>query len=169
MTRSRRVALVFPLLCLAAAALAEERILQLPNGEALRYELIDPGSQRSARDSAYRLLRHLADGNIESAAALSNAPKRRLQVLQSFRESVGEEAFKRLFSRYFAPENRLVMEAAIGRHRLLVWELGEAGHQLAGQYWGEVAGNFVLDDVPSSERANLQRVLEAYRRERAPE
>lgn len=80
---------------------------------------------------------------------------------------MGEEEFKRFFGRYFAPENRLLMEAAIGRHRLLVWDLGEAGNQLAGQYYVEVDGKFVLDDVPNKQRSNLQRVLEAYRRQTA--
>jgi hypothetical protein len=151
-------------LCLAGSALAEERILQPPNGEDLRYQLIEPGSRGSARDSAYELLRHLADGNIEAAAALSNAPKRRLEVLQNYRQSVGEEQFKRVFSRYFAPENRLLMEAALGKHRLLVWDLGEANHQLAGQYFVEADGRFLMDDVPSAERAKLQQVLQARRK-----
>jgi hypothetical protein len=152
------------LLC-AVPVLAQDRVLQLPNGEELRYQLIEPGSQGSARDSAYQLLRHLANGNIEAAAALSNAPKRRLEVLQSFRASVGEEEFKQVFGRYFAPKNRLVMEAAIGKHRLLVWDLGEAGNELAGQYYVEVDGKFVLDDVPNKQRTSLQRVLEAYRKQ----
>jgi hypothetical protein len=152
------------MLCLAGAALAEERILRLPNGEELRYELIEPGSEASARDSAFQVLRHLAEGNIEAAAALSNAPKRRLEVLQSYRQSVGEEEFKRVFARYLAPENRLLIEAAIGKRRLLVWQLGETGNRLAGQYYVELDGKFVLDDVPNSDRSNLQRVLEAYRR-----
>jgi hypothetical protein len=38
-------------------------------------------------------------------------------VLREFKRSVGEEEFKRLFARYFAPENRIVMEAAIGPRR----------------------------------------------------
>lgn len=152
-------------LLFAVPALAQERVLQLPNGEELRYQLIELGSQASARDSALQMLRHLADGNLEAAAALSNAPKRRLAVLQSFRQSVGEEEFKRVFSRYFAPENRLLMEAGIGKHRLLMWDLGEAGNQLAGQYYVELDGKFVLDDMPNKERTNLQRVLEAYRKQ----
>ena len=55
------------------------------------------------------------------------------------------------------------MEAAIGKRRLLVWDLGEAGHQLAGQYFVEVDGRFRMDDVPNEERSKLQRVLEAKR------
>jgi hypothetical protein len=56
------------------------------------------------------------------------------------------------------------MEAAIGRHHLLVWELGEANHQLAGQYFVEVDGRFVMDDVPNPERAELQQVLNSQRK-----
>ena len=109
------------------------------------------------------MLRHLADGNIEEAAALSNAPQRRLEVLRNYRDSVGEEEFKRIFGRYFAPENRLIAEVALGPHRLLVWDLGEAGNRLAGQYYVEVEGRFLLDDVPSRERSELRRMLQEIR------
>jgi hypothetical protein len=117
----------------------------------------------SARPAALRMLKHLAAGELEAAAALSNAPARRLEVLREFRQSVGEEEFKRLFGRYFAPENRVVMEAAIGRHRLLVWDLGEADHRIVGQYFVEAQGGFFLDDVPSAERTKLQRLLAGFR------
>jgi hypothetical protein len=109
------------------------------------------------------VLRHLAAGNIEAAAALSNAPQRRLEVLRDYRDAVGEEAFKRVFGRYFAPENRLIAEVAIGPRRLLVWELGEADHRLAGQFYVEVDGKFVMDDIPSRERSELREVLEKMR------
>ena len=127
------------------------------------YRLVSDPSE-SARPVALEILKHLAAGELEAAAALSNAPQRRLEVLRDFRDSVGEAQFRKLFGRYFAPENRVVMEAAIGTHRLLVWDLGEAGHQLAGQYFVELDGRFVMDDVQSSERAKLQRVLESRRR-----
>ena len=120
-------------------------------------------AQDSAQPVAMRLLRHLAEGNLEAAAALSNAPQRRLEVLRSYRNAVGEEEFKRVFGRYFAPENRLITEIAAGRHRLLVWELGEASNRVAGQYFVEVEGEFLLDDVPSRERSELRRVLQDYR------
>lgn len=110
-----------------------------------------------------QLLRHLAAGELEAAAALSNAPQRRLEVLRSYRNAVGEDEFKRLFGRYFAPENRLIAEVALGRHRLLVWELGEAGNRIAGQYYVETEAGFAMDDVPSRERAELRRVLQDYR------
>jgi hypothetical protein len=145
-----RFALVLAAFCAAATALADEHRL-----------VTDPGE--SARPAALRILRHLAAGELEAAAALSNAPQRRLEVLRGFRDSAGEEAFKQLFARYFAPENRIVMEAAIGPRRLLVWDLGEARHQLVGQYFVEVGGAFLIDDVPSAERKRLQRVLEAQR------
>ena len=109
------------------------------------------------------MLQHLAEGDIEAAAAMSNAPQRRREVLQSFRESIGEDGFKQLFARYFAPQNRLVAEVALGPRRLLIWDLGEAGNQLAGQYYIEADGKFLLDDVPDPERAQLQQVLQAYR------
>jgi hypothetical protein len=149
----------------AALAQAEERVLELAVGETLRYSVLDAPapSALSARDTAMRLLRHLADGDIEQAALLSNAPRRRYEVLHEYRGSVGEEEFKRLFAQYFLPENRLVAEVALDAHRLLVWDLGGAEHRLAGQYYVEVEGRFLMDDVPSEKRAQLRRVLEAYR------
>jgi hypothetical protein len=134
----------------AAPALAQQRV-------------VDPAAGDSARPAAMRILRYLAEGDVEAAAALSNAPQRRLEVLRGYRNSVGEEEFKRVFGRYFAPENRLIVEIAAGRHRLIVWELGEAGNRLAGQYFVEVGGEFLLDDVPSRERSELRRVLQDYR------
>ena len=125
--------------------------------------LVDPSATDSARGTAMLMLRHLADGNIEEAAALSNAPGRRFEVLRHYRDAVGEDEFKRVFGRYFAPENRLIAEVALGRHRLMIWDLGEAGHRLAGQYYVEVEGKFLMDDVPSAQRSQLRRVLEAYR------
>jgi hypothetical protein len=112
------------------------------------------------------VLRHLADGDIEAAARLSNAPQRRLEVLRDYRNAVGEEEFKRIFGRYFAPQNRLIAEVAIGPRRLLVWDLGEADNHLAGQLYVEAEGGFVMDDVPSPERSQLRAILEKYRRER---
>jgi hypothetical protein len=151
-------------LSFSAPALAEERVLQLPNGEELHYRVItDPAE--SARETATQLLRHLAAGDIAAAAALSNAPMRRYEVLRDYRDMVGEEEFKRAFGRYFAPGNRLVVEASIGRRRLLVWDLGEAGNHLAGQHYVEVDGKFLLDDEPNAERARLTRLLEELRRQ----
>jgi hypothetical protein len=128
--------------------------------------VIHPSAADSARGTAMALLRHLAAGKIEEAAALSNAPQQRLEVLRQYRTAIGEEEFKRVFGRYFAPQNRVIAEVAIARHRLLIWDLGEAGNQLAGQYYVEVDGRFLLDDEPSPERSKLQQVLERYRREK---
>jgi hypothetical protein len=150
-------------LVLAAALLAAAGSL----AQEPPYRVISDAAE-SAQPVALQMLKHLAAGELEAAAALSNAPERRLEVLREFRNSVGEERFRKLFGRYFAPENRIVMEAAIGRHRLLVWDLGEANHQLAGLYFVELDGRFVMDDVPNAERAKLQRVLESQRKKSAP-
>jgi hypothetical protein len=94
---------------------------------------------------------------------LSNAPQRRLDVLRDYRSAVGAEEFTRVFARYFATGNRVVAEVAYGSHRLLVWDLGEAGNRLVGQFYIELDGAFVMDDVPSPARSRLQRILEEYR------
>jgi len=132
----------------AAPALAQER-------------LVAPSAPDSARDTALTVLKHLAEGDIERAAALSNAPPQRLELLRGYRDSVGEDEFRRLFDRFLAPDNRLIAEVAIGPRRLLVWEL--ADRQLAGQFYIEVEGKFLMDDVPSRERAQLRGVLRRYR------
>jgi hypothetical protein len=142
----------FATLLIAAAASA-----QAPGYRTIT----DPAE--SAQPVALEILKHLAAGELERAAELSNAPERRLEVLRQFMSAVGKEEFRRLFGRYFAPQNRVVLEAAIGARRLLVWELGEADKQLAGQYYVELDGKFVMDDVPSAERTQLQRVLESQR------
>jgi len=159
-----------------AAAFAQqesERTLEV-DGETLRYTLrvhpddahvLDPSAQiapNSALNTAKLLHRHLAAGEIEAAAALSNAPERRLEVYREYRARIGERKFRRIFTEYFYPENRLVAEIAIGTHRLLIWRLQSAQH-LAGQYYVETGNNVLMDDVPSSERSQLRRVLEAYR------
>jgi hypothetical protein len=135
-------------LLVAAPALAQER-------------LIEPSAPDSARDTALAVLKHLAAGDLEQAAALSNAPKQRLELLRGYRDVVGEDEFKRRFGLFFAPDNRLIAEVAIGPRRLLVWELGDS--QLAGQFYIEVEGKFLMDDVPSRERTQLRGVLRRYR------
>ena len=120
----------------------------------------------SALDAAKLLNLHLSTGDIEEAALLSNSPRRRFEVLQDYRQSVGEEEFKRVFTQYFFPENRLLAEIGIGPHRLLIWELKDGAAQssgLAGLYFVEVEGRYLIDDVPNQTRANLRRVLQAYR------
>jgi hypothetical protein len=134
----------------AAPALAQER-------------LIEPSAPDSARGTASTVLKHLAEGDLEQAAALSNAPKQRLELLRGYRDVVGENEFRRLFGRLLAPDHRLIAEVAIGPRRLLVWELADASRQLAGQFYIEVDGKFLMDDVPSRERAELQGVLRRYR------
>jgi hypothetical protein len=143
-------ALILFLVSAAAAGAADYRLVTNP--------------AESAKESATRLLALLAEGDIEAAARLSNAPERRYEVLRDYRAQVGEAEFKRVYARYFEPGNRLMAEAAIGKRRLLVWQLGQAGGHLAGQFFVEVDGRFVLDDVPSPERQRLERVLREYRK-----
>ena len=90
-------------------------------------------------------------------------------MLRDYRAKVGEEEFKRVFDRYFHPQNRLVAEYMLGIHRLLICDLGEEAHHLAGQYYVEIEeGKFLMDDAPSEPRSRLRRVLQDYRRGKAP-
>ena len=159
---SRALALLLALASGAALAQVEDRTAELAPGDVLRYRLVE-GSGSSARETSLELLRRLASGDLEGAAALSTAPRRRFEELAKYRDAVGAEEFKRVYGRYFAPANRLVAEVATGAHRLLVWELGEAGGRVAGQFWVQIDGRFFLDDAPGEERSRLRRLLEAYR------
>lgn len=159
---------LFLFFIIAGPAQAEERILDLGKGATLRYEVVDSGApeSRSARATAGQILRHLSEGRIEDAAALSNAPQRRYEVLRDYRISVGNDEFKRVFAQYLG--TRIVDEIAIGDRRLIIWDLAEATHHFAGQYYVEIDGRFLMDDVPSEERAKLTRVLQSYRQSASP-
>jgi hypothetical protein len=158
----------------------ESRALELEGGGSVAYTLrMHPADAHVARpagelaptsalDAARLLNLHLSAGDIEEAALLSNAPRRRFEVLRDYRESVGEEEFKRVFTQYFDPENRLLAEIAIGRHRLLVWDLKDGATRIAGQYFVEVDGRYLVDDVPNDVRTSLRWVLEAYRAGKLP-
>lgn len=128
----------------------------------------DAASPASALGSAHRILQYLSEGNLEDAAALSNAPKRRFAVLHDYLASVGADEFRRVFARFLRAENRVLAEVAIGAHHLLVWDLPSADQRLAAQYYVEVDGRFLMDDVPSEARSQLTRVLRAWRTERSP-
>jgi hypothetical protein len=116
----------------------------------------------SALDTARLLNLHLTTGDLEEAALLSNAPRRRFEELRNFQEAHGEDEFKRVFAEYFAPENRLVAEIVIGPHSLLVWDQKRAS-RIAGQFFVTVDGRCFVDDVPSDTRTRLRWILEAYR------
>ena len=129
----------------AATAFAQERLL-------------DPAAPDSASHTAKVVLSHLAAGELEQAAALSNAPQQRLGLLRAYLSSVGEEKFRSVFGELLT--TRLVAEVGLGPRRLLIWEIGD---QLSGQYYVQVDGKFLMDDVPSAERAQLARVLQRFR------
>jgi hypothetical protein len=153
----------------------EARTLEIEGGARVSYtlhnhpagaHLLRPAAAlapSSALDTAKLLNLHLSTGDLEEAALLSNAPRRRFEVLREYRESIGEDEFKRVFAQYFQPENRLLAEIAIDRHRLLVWDLREGATRIAGQYFVEVEGRYLIDDVPNDARTQLRWVLDAYR------
>jgi len=119
-------------------------------------EVVDAAD--SARPTAERILKHLAAGDIDAAAALSNAPERRAHVLRDYRDSVGEAEFRRVFAQYAA--RSVAREIAIGERRLVMWDLDGP---LSAQYFVRAGGQFLLDDVPNDQRAELRRVLRSLR------
>ena len=151
------------LVLLAAAALAaraEGRVLLLDNGETVEYRLV-ADSKESAKPVAAQILRHLAAGELEEAALLSNAPRRRFEVLSEYRAQVGDEEFRRIYGEYLKAQNRVVAEVAIDSRRLIIWDLGE--QRIAGQYYVAVDGRFLMDEAPRDERDPLRAILQAYR------
>jgi hypothetical protein len=184
MARTAALGAALLLAPLAWAQDAVPRTYQVENGPSVEYQvrafaadahLQQPAKEltrASALDTAKLLNLHLTLGEIEEAAMLSNAPKRRFEVLKDYRETVGDEEFKRVFAQYFYPENRLVAEVAIDRHRLLLWELQTqkppARPVLAAQYFVEVDGQYMIDDVPNDTRTRLRWVLEGYRAGKIP-
>jgi hypothetical protein len=149
------------------AAQGEERSIDLGGGKTLRYALLRPGDAApSALVAAREILRLLAEGEITQAASFSNAPERRQEVLQDYRASVGDAEFKRIFARYARSPVRA--EVAIGSHRLIIRDLEDGQNSLAGQYFVEVGGRFVVDDVPNETRADLRRVLQTFRKPPGP-
>jgi hypothetical protein len=150
----------------AAGAIAQprERVLEVPDGEPIHYRVLDatvPDAD-SARLTAQRMLRHLAEADIEEAALLSTRPKRRYEELARYLLIVGDSEFKRVFWQYLSAGGPAA-EIAIGPHRLLIWNLPDAGDALGAQYYVDIEGRFLLDDVPNETRLRLRRVLEAYR------
>lgn len=132
-----------------------------PSGEA------GAAHASGALHTATLLNRHLVAGNIEDAALLSTAPRRKFELLRDYRRAVGEADFKRIYGRYFEPENRLVAEVVMAGHSLLVWHLKE-NDRFAGQYYVEVEGKVLIDDTPSLTRVRLARVLDAIRAGKLP-
>jgi hypothetical protein len=122
-------------------------------------------AQADARDTAAKLVALLAEGKVEEAAALSNHPRRRREVLEAYRKQVGEGEFRRIYARY--REGRIVEEIAEGPRRLVIWQLTEPPGHVAGQFFVEKDGRFVLDDEPSEARNRLRRALADYREARA--
>jgi len=118
--------------------------------------ITDPAE--SAAGAARRVLEHLAAGDLEAAAALSNAPERRREVLRDYRARVGDAEFRRVFEEYLAQP--AVAELARGERRLI---MRRVNGEFVGQYFVRVGAGFLVDDVPNEERAGLQHVLRAYR------
>jgi len=161
--------------CAPAQARAEEhRVLELENGERIRYmlsthaadaHLLDAETTlqpRSALNTAKMVTRYLAEGKIEDASLLSNAPKARFARLRESFEGWSDADFRRAYGRYFDTENRIVGEVAIDGHRLLTWHLKDTDY-LAAFFLVEIEDRLLIDDVPNETRANLRRVLQAYR------
>lgn len=122
-------------------------------------EVVDAAD--SARPTAARILQHLAAGDIDAAAALSNAPQQRAELLRAYRDRVGEAEFRRVFAEYAS--RPVVREIAIGERRLVMWDFDS---RLGAQYFVRAGDAFVVDDVPSAERTELRRVFERERQQR---
>lgn len=176
MRRALRFSVVLCVFLAAAPAGAEEALI--PPGDAaqgtaheldigdrrVRYTVRRPldRDESGALATARRLHAHLARGDIEAAALLSNTPKRRYEVYKEYLESVGEEEFRKVFAQYLAPASRVLAEIAIGPQRLLIWQL-DGLPAPTGEFFIEIEGRTYMDDRPSETRRQLRRILERYR------
>ena len=133
-------------------------------GEERAYRMVGP-EEPSALPVARQILTHLAAGEIDEAARLSNEPARRTEVLRDYLRAVGEAEFRRVYAEYLQPPNHLAAEIALGPRRLLIWQLDTAGEQLAGQYYIESDGRFLMDDRPGPERTVLRQALTERRKQ----
>ena len=156
------------------------RSLELEDGKRIDYtlrthaadaHLVKPATvlaPTSALDAARLLNLHLSTGDIEEAALLSNSPRRRFEVLQDYRRTIGDDEFRRVFAEYFDVKNKLIAEIVIGPHSMLVWNQ-TATSNIAGQFFVKMDdGRYLVDDIPNSTRASLRQVLEAYRAGKIP-
>lgn len=183
----RRALLAGMLFALAAQAQTEEtRTLAREDGTSVTYtlrsyppnaHLLQPDTRpvpTSALESAKLIILHLSDGDIEQAALLSNAPRRRYEELANFKKTYGDDEFKRVFAAYFDPNNSVAAEIVVDNRSLLIWKLtsapkpGTPSFHYAGQFFVEVDGAYLIDDVPNDQRARLRWVLEAYRSGKIP-
>jgi hypothetical protein len=182
-----QVLLAGMLLALSAQAQTEEtRTLLREDGTSVTYRLrtyppdahlLRPDARpvpTSALESAKLIIFHLSDGDIEQAALLSNAPRRRYEELTTFRKTHGDEQFKRLFAEYFDPKNSVAAEIVVDDRSLLIWRLintsrpGAPSIHYAGQFFVQIDGAYLIDDVPNEQRTRLRWVLEAVRAGKVP-
>ena len=108
---------------------------------------------------------HLARGEIEAAALLSNSPKRRFEIYRDYLESVGEASFRQVYSQYLDSSTKALAEIALGERRLIVWKLVGLA-QSTGEFFIRIEDETYMDDVPSEDRKLLRRILETYRQQR---
>ncbi|HXR57916.1 MAG TPA: hypothetical protein VN747_01225 [Burkholderiales bacterium] len=167
-----------------AALLAQAetpRSLELEDGKRIDYllrthpadaHLVKPATvlaPTTALDAARLLNLHLSTGDIEEAALLSNSPRRRFEVLQDYRRTIGDDEFRRVFAEYFDPKNKLLAEVVIGPHSMLVWNQANTS-TLAGQFFVKMDdGRYLVDDIPNPVRTSLRQVLDAYRAGKIPQ
>lgn len=157
------------------------RSLELEDGKRIEYTLrthpaeahrVKPATvlaPTTALDAARLLNLHLSTGDIEEAALLSNSPRRRFEVLQDYRRTIGDDEFRRVFAEYFDPKNKLLGEIVIGPHSLLVWNQ-TATKTIAGQFFVRMDdGRYLVDDIPNTTRTSLRQVLQAYRAGKIPQ
>lgn len=164
--------------CLAVAAAhaqtAGSQGLKLADGRTVDFTLRTPPpgavtippagtlAPKDAFDAARLLISDLARGRIEDAALLSNAPKQRYRLLRDAYSGWNAGDYARAYARYFVAPNRIVAEASIGPHHLVLWKLQDIDY-LAGYFFMDIDGKTYLDDWPGPTRADLEQLLQAYR------
>jgi len=99
--------------------------------------LLASGSAGSALEAAKQLLRYLADGNIEEAARLSNAPQRRYELLRDYARRSARRSSSACSA---STSTRKTGWSPIPARQPPAADLGprREAHHLAGQYYVEI-------------------------------
>ena len=117
-------------------------------------------NQSSAVNCSYLLYSKLAKGDINEAAALSNNAAAVKQDYTLYRERIGDEKFKKMFSNYFGGGLSLRYELTIGTRHMLVIHDKEMDMPTA-QFYVDDGKKFIVDEKESKEKDQLGKLFNA--------
>jgi hypothetical protein len=116
--------------------------------------------RHTALGCAQQLYAHLATGDIEKAASLSDDPAASKANYARLLDRLGPEAFQKTFAAYLGPAGlELRMVLSVGTHSMLIVRNPEMGMD-AAQFYASSGGVFHVEDQKSREREQLGRLFQ---------